>query len=126
MDQFQSTQPIYLQIMERIKKEIVSEVLLPKQQLPTVRDLAIQYQVNPNTVQRALSELERLDLVKSDRTVGRFVSDDLDLIQSLRQQMIMEKVETFVDEIEQLKVSQEESINYINQAFRERNNKWLN
>ncbi|HET6786008.1 MAG TPA: GntR family transcriptional regulator [Erysipelotrichaceae bacterium] len=123
MDQFQSTQPIYLQIMERIKKEIVSEVLLPKQQLPTVRDLAIQYQVNPNTVQRALSELERLDLVKSDRTVGRFVSDDLELIQSLRKQMIMDKVETFVDEINQLKVTQEESMNYINQAFRERNNK---
>lgn len=120
MDQFQSTQPIYLQIMEMIKKEIVSEKLLPQAQLPTVRDLALQYQVNPNTVQRALSELERLSLVKSDRTIGRFVSDDLDLIQSLRQQMIMEKVETFVDEIEQLKVSQEESINYINQAFRER------
>ena len=123
MDQFQSTQPIYLQIMEMIKKEIMSEKLLPKAQLPTVRDLALQYQVNPNTVQRALSELERLSLVKSDRTIGRFVSDDLDLIQSLRQQMIMEKVETFVEEIEQLKVSQEESINYINQAFRERNNK---
>jgi len=123
MDQFQSTQPIYLQIMERIKKEIVSEVLLPKQQLPTVRDLAIQYQVNPNTVQRALSELERLDLVKSDRTVGRFVSDDLELIQSLRKQMIMNKVENFVDEINQLKVTQEESMNYINQAFRERINK---
>lgn len=123
MDQFQSTQPIYLQIMEMIKKEIVTEKLLPQQQLPTVRDLALQYQVNPNTVQRALSELERLSLVKSDRTVGRFVSDDLDLIQSLKQQMIMEKVETFVDEIEQLKVSQDESINYINQAFRERNNK---
>ena len=123
MDQFQSTQPIYLQIMERIKKEIVSEKLLPQQQLPTVRDLALQYQVNPNTDQRALSELERLNLVKSDRTVGRFVSDDLELIQSLKKQMIMEKVETFVNEIEQLKVSQEESINYINQAFEERNKK---
>lgn len=123
MDQFQSTQPIYLQIMERIKKEIVSEKLLPQQQLPTVRDLALQYQVNPNTVQRALSELERLNLVKSDRTVGRFVSDDLELIQCLKKQMIMEKVETFVNEIEQLKVSQEESINYINQAFEERNKK---
>jgi len=109
--------------MEMIKKEIVSEKLLPQQQLPTVRDLALQYQVNPNTVQRALSELERLSLVKSDRTIGRFVSDDLDLIQSLRQQMIMEKVETFVDDIEQLKVTQEESINYINQAFRERKTK---
>lgn len=123
MDQFQSTQPIYLQIMEKIKKEIVSEVLLPKQQLPTVRDLAILYQVNPNTVQRALSELERLDLVKSDRTVGRFVSDNLELIQSLRKQMIMNKIENFVDEINQLKVTQEESMNYINQAFRKRNNK---
>jgi len=123
MDQFQSTQPIYLQIMERIKKEIVSEILLPKQQLPTVRDLALQYQVNPNTVQRALSELERLDLVKSDRTVGRFVSDDLELIQNLRKQMIMNKVETFVEDIEQLKVSQEESISFINQAFTERNKK---
>ena len=122
MDQFQSTQPIYLQIMEMIKKEIVSEKLLPQQQLPTVRDLALQYQVNPNTVQRALSELERLNLVKSDRTIGRFVTDDQSLIQSLKEQMIMDKVNTFVSELDQLKVSQEDSINYLKQAFKERNN----
>ena len=122
MDQFQSTQPIYLQIMERIKKEIVVEKLLPTQQLPTVRELALQYQVNPNTVQRALSELERLNLVKSDRTIGRFVTDDQSLIQSLKEQMIMDKVNTFVSELDQLKVSQEDSINYLKQAFKERNN----
>ncbi len=122
MDQFQSTQPIYLQIMERIKKEIVAEKLLPTQQLPTVRELALQYQVNPNTVQRALSELERLNLVKSDRTIGRFVTDDQSLIQSLKEQMIMDKVNTFVSELDQLKVSQEDSINYLKQAFKERNN----
>ena len=126
MDQFQSTQPIYLQIMERIKKEIVAEKLLPTQQLPTVRELALQYQVNPNTVQRALSELERLNLVKSDRTIGRFVTDDQSLIQSLKEQMIMDKVNTFVSELDQLKVSQEDSINYLKQAFKERNNSWLN
>ncbi len=122
MDQFQLTQPIYLQIMERIKKEIVAEKLLPTQQLPTVRELALQYQVNPNTVQRALSELERLNLVKSDRTIGRFVTDDQSLIQSLKEQMIMDKVNTFVSELDQLKVSQEDSINYLKQAFKERNN----
>ncbi len=122
MDQFQSTQPIYLQIMERIKKEIVAEKLLPTQQLPTVRELALRYQVNPNTVQRALSELERLNLVKSDRTIGRFVTDDQSLIQSLKEQMIMDKVNTFVSELDQLKVSQEDSINYLKQAFKERNN----
>ncbi len=122
MDQFQSTQPIYLQIMERIKKEIVAEKLLPTQQLPTVRELALQYQVNPNTVQRALSELERLNLVKSDRTIGRFVTDDQSLIQSLKEQMIMDKVNTFVSELDQLKVPQEDSINYLKQAFKERNN----
>lgn len=122
MDQFQSTQPIYLQIMERIKKEIVAEKLLPTQQLPTVRELALQYQVNPNTVQRALSELERLNLVKSDRTIGRFVTDDQSLIQSLKEQMIMDKVNTFVSELDQLKVSQEDSINYLKQVFKERNN----
>ena len=122
MDQFQSTQPIYLQIMERIKKEIVAVKLLPTQQLPTVRELALQYQVNPNTVQRALSELERLNLVKSDRTIGRFVTDDQSLIQSLKEQMIMDKVNTFVSELDQLKVSQEDSINYLKQAFKERNN----
>ena len=122
MDQFQSTQPIYLQIMERIKKEIVAEKLLPTQQLPTVRELALQYQVNPNTVQRALSELERLNLVKSDRTIGRFVTDDQSLIQSLKEQMITDKVNTFVSELDQLKVSQEDSINYLKQAFKERNN----
>lgn len=122
MDQFQSTQPIYLQIMERIKKEIVAEKLLPTQQLPTVRELALQFQVNPNTVQRALSELERLNLVKSDRTIGRFVTDDQSLIQSLKEQMIMDKVNTFVSELDQLKVPQEDSINYLKQAFKERNN----
>jgi DNA-binding transcriptional regulator YhcF (GntR family) len=108
--------------MERIKKEIVAEKLLPTQQLPTVRELALRYQVNPNTVQRALSELERLNLVKSDRTIGRFVTDDQSLIQSLKEQMIMDKVNTFVSELDQLKVPQEDSINYLKQAFKERNN----
>lgn len=123
MDQFLSTHPIYLQIMEKIKKEIVSNVLLPKQQLPSVRELALLYQVNPNTVQRALSECERIDLVKSDRTIGRFVTDDLVRIQNLREEMIMSKVETFVEEITQLNVSYEESMNYINQKFQERKTK---
>ena len=60
--------PIYLQLIESIKRRIVSGELLPGQRLPSVRDLAQTYAVNPNTAQRALSELERDGLVYSERT----------------------------------------------------------
>ena len=74
---FDNTKPIYLQIMEKIKLQIVSHELEPNQQLPTVRDLASEAGVNPNTIQRALSDLEREGFVYSKRTTGRFVTEDL-------------------------------------------------
>ncbi len=118
MEQFNSTQPIYIQIVERIKKEIASGVLTPNQQLPTVRDLALTYQVNPNTVQRAYSELEREAIVRSERTTGRFVSSDAQLIKKLRKDMLEEKIKEFVHELHQLNVDLEESIEYIKEVFK--------
>lgn len=120
MELFQSTQPIYLQIMELIKKEIVSDVLKSTQQLPTVRDLALKYQVNPNTVQRAYSELERSGLVKSDRTVGRFVTDDADLIQNLRESLIHQKVVDFVSEAQTLGLGESIVLNLVSEAYRQK------
>lgn len=120
MDQFQSTQPIYLQIMERVKSDIVAKHLISMQQLPTVRDLALQYQVNPNTVQRAYSELERLGLVKSDRTIGRFVTDDLGLINHLKHEMIKEKVNHLVKDLKHLNVNQDEAVDFVIKAFNQK------
>ena len=81
---FDTNLPIYLQIMTEIKRLIITGTYKPSQKIPSVRELAIDYGVNPNTVQRALSELEREGLVASERTSGRFICDDIERIQKLR------------------------------------------
>lgn len=93
---FDNNKPIYLQIMDKIKLQIVSHKLEPNQQLPTVRELASEAGVNPNTIQRALSDLEREGFVYTKRTVGRFVTEDLDLILQSRKQLSEEQLQQFV------------------------------
>ena len=93
---FDNKKPIYLQIMEKIKLQIVSHTLEPNQQLPTVRELASEAGVNPNTIQRALSDLEREGFVYSKRTTGRFVTEDKELIVQSRKQLSEEELEHFV------------------------------
>ena len=73
---FRGDQPIYAQLMQRIKQGIVSGDLPPGSRLPSVRELATEAGVNPNTMQRALQELEREGMVYSQRTAGRFVTED--------------------------------------------------
>jgi len=104
METFQNTQPIYLQIMALIKKQIATSVLIPGQLLDPVRELASTYQVNPNTVQRALSELEREGLLRSERTAGRFVTDDTVLIQALHANLFDDALTVFIDSVQELKL----------------------
>ena len=92
---FDNKKPIYLQIMEKIKLQIVSHTLEPNQQLPTVRELASEAGVNPNTIQRALSDLEREGFVYSKRTTGRFVTKDKELIAQSRKQLSEEELDPF-------------------------------
>jgi GntR family transcriptional regulator len=108
MELFESTKPIYLQIMDLIKKEIATGKLPPGSQMASVRELAMQYQVNPNTVQRALSELEREGLVKSDRTIGRFINDQSEMIESLKHQMIEDVIEDFIKKTSELNIEENE------------------
>ena len=100
--EFQSNIPIYLQIMDDIKQQIVSGRLKPGDKLASVRDLAMQYGVNPNTVQKALSELEWEKLLYTMRTAGRYVTEDAALIAALREQLAGERIIKFLDELEQL------------------------
>ena len=76
--------PIYLQLMERIQQDIVSGIYKPGDRLPSVRDLAVEAAVNPNTMQKALSELERSGLVYSQRTSGRFITEDTRLLDEMK------------------------------------------
>jgi len=110
---FDNTKPIYLQIMEKIKLQIVSHELEPNQQLPTVRELASEAGVNPNTIQRALSDLEREGFVYSKRTTGRFVTEDLDLIVQSRKQLSEEQLQQFVSCMLQFGYKKEELPNVL-------------
>ena len=82
--------PIYLQLMERIQQDIVSGIYKPGDRLPSVRDLAVEAAVNPNTMQKALSELERSGLVYSQRTSGRFITEDTRLLDEMKTSLASE------------------------------------
>ncbi len=94
--EFQDDRPIYAQIIEQMKRFIISGSFHPGEKLPSVRDLAAEAGVNPNTMQRALAELEQTGLVYTQRTSGRFISDDPDLIQSLKTELARELLSRFL------------------------------
>lgn len=84
---FNNGTPIYSQIVTQLSQRIASGAFAPGERLPSVRDLAADAGVNPNTMQRALAELERRKLVHSERTSGRFITDDQDTLRSLHTQL---------------------------------------
>ena len=106
--QFSSDAPIYAQLIAQIQTTIVSGTWPPGDRLPSVRDLAAEAGVNPNTMQRAMTELERQGLVYSQRTAGRFVTEDRARIEQARLQCAQRQIQTFLDGMEQLGYTREE------------------
>ena len=105
-----SDRPIYAQILERIQMQIVSGVYQPGTKIPSVRELAADAGVNPNTMQKALAELERSGLVATQRTSGRVVTEDLDMIKETRNQLAGEQVKDFVRRMRELGFDREDII----------------
>ncbi|KHD46757.1 GntR family transcriptional regulator [Streptococcus hongkongensis] len=93
---FDEKSPIYAQIAQHIKMQIVSQEIRIGDQLPTVREYAEKAGVNPNTMQRAFTELEREGMVYSQRTAGRYVTDDQELISQKRRELAIKELESFV------------------------------
>ncbi|MBC8570742.1 GntR family transcriptional regulator [Zongyangia hominis] len=110
--------PIYLQLIESVKRKIVSGELSPGQRLPSVRDLAQTYEVNPNTAQRALAELEREGLVYSERTAGRFITNDGGLIEMTRTELAKEQIENFITEMQRLGFTNEQLLQELEQKLK--------
>jgi DNA-binding transcriptional regulator YhcF (GntR family) len=106
--QFHSEAPIYTQLVAQIKLRIVTGVYLPGQRLPAVRDLALEAGVNPNTMQRALQELEREQLVFSQRTSGRFVTEDVTMIEEAKNSLAQAQLQVFLREMKALGYSMEQ------------------
>ena len=100
--EFRDDAPLYAQLMDQLQRRIVSGSLPPGDRLPSVRELAAQAGVNPNTMQRALMEMERRDLVYSQRTAGRFVTRDTEVIRRLREELAQAQITAFLEGMREL------------------------
>lgn len=105
-----SDRPIYAQLVERIQLQIISGYYLPGGKLPSVRDLAAEAAVNPNTMQKAFAELERNGLIVTQRTNGRTVTEDTELLERIRTRMAKEYAEEFFRRMKELGLSGNEVI----------------
>ena len=110
---FDNNLPIYLQLVNEIKINIISGKLKAGERIPSVRELALQNQVNPNTMQKALVELEELGLIYTERTNGKFVTIDNDLIKKYKKEYASLLAKSFLKDMEQLGLNKEEALDYL-------------
>ncbi|MBA2873751.1 GntR family transcriptional regulator [Thermaerobacillus caldiproteolyticus] len=101
-EEFDATKPIYMQIMEKVNKKIVRNEWKAGDKLPSVREMAVQTGVNPNTIQRTYSELERMGIVETRRGQGTFVTENEEVIKRLREQLKQEIMSDFVRNMKEL------------------------
>ena len=113
---FRNDQPIYSQLIQRLTEAIVSGVYAPGEKLPSVRELALEAGVNPNTVQLSLTELEREGLVFSQRTAGRFVTENENMIVNAKLRIADERVSEFLRSMKTLGCGRQEIISLIEGA----------
>ena len=110
--------PIYLQLEEILLQAIASGQYPAGSRLPAVRELAAEAGVNPNTMQRALTDLEREGLLYSQRTGGRFVTDETERIRGKRRELAMTQVQNFLTSMKEMGFSAEEIVEMMEQAIR--------
>lgn len=116
---FNDNTPIYQQIMEHIKLSIAVGEYKAGDKLMAVRELAAEAQVNPNTMQKALSELEREGLLRSQRTSGRFITEDGEMISSLRSSLAREHIDWYINKMKQLGFTPEDAVEQLRKHIKE-------
>lgn len=113
---FSDNRSIYMQLVEQIQNRIAIGYYAPGRRLPSVRELAAEAEVNPNTMQKALAELERMKLLYSQRTAGRFVTEDEGRIQNMKHETARKAAEDFLKQMENLGLSEAEIIRLIREV----------
>lgn len=108
--EFDDDIPIYKQLTEKIKLEIVLGNFKPGDKLPSVRELSAMIRVNPNTIQRSLSELEQVGLVYTKRTSGKFVTENQSIIHHCKSELALKKIDNFIQDMKQLGLEEKEVI----------------
>ena len=115
---FDGNAPIYTQLVDQIKLGIVSGEWIPGQRVPAVRELAVEAGVNPNTMQRALQELERQGLMFSQRTSGRFVTEDTEMIEDAKRVLANRHITAFIRQMQALGYTRQEIVALLEESER--------
>ena len=110
---FDNERPIYIQLVEMIRIDIVSGKFEKGQRLPSVRELALMMKVNPNTMQKALAELEDEKLIYTERTNGKYVTEDEKLIEKVKKKLAQEKVNNYLNSMKNIGINYELAIQYL-------------
>ena len=110
-------EPIYTQIINYMKKQIIKGLLKGGDRILSVRECASELKVNPNTIQRAYTELEEAGLIYTQRGIGKFVVDDKEKLKELQIDMLKDVVDNFIKESKELGVNKEEIINILNERY---------
>ncbi len=111
---FDNDRPIYIQLTEQIEKCIISGKILPGEKLPSVRDFALKTKINPNTVQKSLIELEKKQLIYTERTNGKFVTTDIGLIKKYKEKYAKATAKKYFSDMNELGFNNKEAIDYLN------------
>jgi len=117
-EEFNPSKPIYLQLIERISHQIVRKELSAGEKLPSVREMAIQSGVNPNTVQRTYSELERMGIVETRRGQGTFVTEDESILSSLRENLKEQQIIQFINDMREMGYTDQEMVRGLQEYLR--------
>ena len=110
---FDNERPIYVQLVEKLTLEIISGRLKAGERIMSVRELALTAKVNPNTMQKALIELEAEGLVYTERTNGKFVTENKELIMKIKKELAEEKVNNYLKDMKNIGITYEEAITYL-------------
>lgn len=116
---FDNKIPIYIQIINSIKADIINGKLKPGDKLPSIREMAINYKVNPNTLQRVYQELERDNITYTQRGTGSFIKEDSSMVKNLKKEMASEVIEIFLENIKSFGFDNEEIVKVIKERLEE-------
>ena len=116
---FDTRIPIYLQIMDKIKKDIILDKIKKGEKLPSVRSMAGDLKVNVNTIQRVYQELEREGITYTQRGIGSFITEDEEIIQSIKSDLANNLLESYINGMKELGYSNEKILDYVNKHLKE-------
>lgn len=120
---FNTTQPIYLQIIQRLCRQIIRGELKAGDKLPSVRELAVQMGVNPNTAQRVYAELERMEISETRRGLGTFITEKEERLKDLRLELMTEQINGFIADMKEMGFAPEEIVGGVRKALVPNNQK---